>query len=179
MSLDPTDNEIASFDTVLKVAQWVQMQGAVDQPQTPLGAFFQLMGAAADTHPRVVGFLDEADYKAVLQGWVFIHPNEQQARAPTPVVLAQAGLVGRVCRITIGKEKTLAKLELDRQAAAAASAAQANTNTSSGSLGRKVKMSTIVNQTNDDERLLLSDAGLDQAYKQYIKVMRDVPPARP
>ena len=104
MSLDPTDNEIASFDTVLKIAQWVQMQGAVDQPQTPLGAFFQLMGAAADTHPRVVGFLDEADYKAVLQGWVFIHPNEQQARAPTPVVLAQAGLVGRVCRITIGKD---------------------------------------------------------------------------
>ena len=119
------------------------MQGAVDQPQTPLGTFFQLMGAAADTQPRVLNLLDEADYMAVLQTWVFVHPNEQAARAPSPVVLAQAGLVGRVCRISTGKDKTLAKLELERQAAAAASAAQANTNASNRFLERKVKMSTL------------------------------------
>ena len=160
---------------MLTVAHWAQMKGAVDQPQTPLGTFFQLMGAAAGTHPRVLSFLDEADYKAVLETWVFVHPNEQAARAPSPVVLAQAGLLGRVCRISTGKEKTLAKLELERQAAAAASAAQANTNASSGSLGLKVKMSTIVNQTNNDERPLLSDAGLDQAYKQTSKSLEMCP----
>ena len=151
------------------------MPGTIDNAESPLGAFFALMGAQADTHPRVLGFLDEADFKAVLQTWQYTHPNEQQARAPSPVVLAQAGLIGRVCRIAIGKEKTLAKLELERQAATVASQAQANTNAASGTQGRKVKMSLIVNQTNDDERPLLDDAGLDKAYKQYIKVMGDVP----
>ena len=52
---------------VLAVAQWAQMQGAMDQPQTPLGTFSQLMGAVADTQPRVLHLLDEADYKAVLR----------------------------------------------------------------------------------------------------------------
>ena len=113
MSLDPTDIEIASFDTVLKVGQWAQLQGAIDQPQSPLGAFFAFMGAAADTHPRVLSIWDEADYKAVLQTWVYVHPDETTARAPSPVVLAQAGLVGRVCRINAYKEKTLAKLNRD------------------------------------------------------------------
>ena len=89
MALDPSDADNKSFDTVLKVATWVALPGTPDDANSPLGSLFALLGAEVGHHPRILGFLDEPDYKAVLAEWKYKREGDTEARAPTPVVLAQ------------------------------------------------------------------------------------------
>ena len=176
--MDPTSEQLEGFRTLADIAAWTEIPGTVGQGNSALGSLFQKLGTTGTHHPRVVGAISKEDYDALLNAWTYTHEGEDEARAPSPVVRAQAGLIGRVARILCGLEKTLqqaadeTKAKLRQEQMLAQSQAQQGT----GSPQRKIKMATIINQTNDDETGLILQVDIDQCYANYRRVMGSDPP---
>ena len=136
---------------------------------------------------RLVGTIAETDFRAIISKW------QIEGSAPTPMQASQAELVGRAARIACGAQKTKAQQarenaekvehdikmrELQRDIA---KAREASTSSESGprvgpadgtstaivlaTPQKKMKMSTVANQADDTEMETLSDAKVNEFYK--------------
>ena len=94
--MDPTPTEMATFTTMDHVADMAGLGGAAADITTPRGALWAVLGTAANTQPRLIAAMPEADLEALLGAWRIT------GNPPTPAQLAAGRLVGRARRITAG-----------------------------------------------------------------------------
>ena len=73
--MDPTDEQIDGFNTVLSIAQWVELPGDPGEANSAMARLFALLGTNGTQHPRVLGCMPETDYTALLEEWTFGEPE--------------------------------------------------------------------------------------------------------
>ena len=95
MSAEPSAAELASFATVLLVADWCSLQGALEDLTSPRGSFFALLGAVAGDSPRIVGCKSEPEFEAAVVAWRL---GAESQTAPTLIQFAR-GAAGDVAQI--------------------------------------------------------------------------------
>ena len=95
-----------------------------------------MLGLDGSEHPRLVGSAHQSDFDAALAQWKLGHDSSVD---PTFALSSQGGLFGRTCRFVAGTLPT-------------SSAWVAPTAPSlSSAPKRKVKLSTVINQADDNE----------------------------
>ena len=183
---EPTPEEIATFTTLDLVADWADVPHRSspdgDGSTSPRGTLFQALGANATTKPRSVAGIPKDEFDNIVATWKI------GQMSPSPIARASAGLLGTACRLAAGTIKRKALVESEDLAAQLAQAevqklmlqaqiATANaTASSSCTAAKKVKLSTVVDQSIDTEVELLSTNELATAYASYRTWYGDVPP---
>ena len=180
--MDPPQEEIQKWQGVGDILGWLKLADPAD-PQSAGGSLLQLLGATPSTPVMLLGSIPQKDYDELIAEW---KPGGQP---PTPIQASQAALLGRASRVAIGaeltqdatkvqverekeREKELKEMELKLQAAVAKAAAQPPPATSK----KKVKMSTVADQINDQEVDVLDDEKINQCYAAYNAIFKDIPP---
>ncbi len=149
------------------IKQEGRLEGARDNVRTPRGSLFQLLGCHGAEPPRTLGIITAGDFDRALQNWRILDAAPATTTtAPTIAQFGQAGVFARTCRFLCGMEP----------AAVPTYAAPAAPSTGSTTATRKVKMSHIINQTDDDEIDILDSAAVTQAYKNYHDRIGGFPP---
>ena len=69
MSADPTDAELAGFNTLANVMTWAGMLGDPADNATAPGSLITGMGAVPTTHPRAVGGIPTPDFGILIDNW--------------------------------------------------------------------------------------------------------------
>ena len=177
--MDPKPAELAQMTSMDTIADWAELPGTATEASSPRGALFAVAGILGTAHPRAVGAMSLADWQALINLWRYGDPPA----APSPAALVQAGLIGRAARILCGTQLSLNE-EVERKkaedaAALALAQAQAMVNQappSASSSSHKIKLSHIVNQTNEDEVDMIGETELSASYTKYKSVMGDYPP---
>ena len=159
--MEPDEATAATFTNIDLIAQWAGIDGARDNPQTPRGSLFRLLGLHGAEPPRIVAVLPPADIQAVLATWMI--PADAPPHAPAPPTIAQQGQVGiflRTCRWKCSI--------LPAQLTPPAPPVTATPAPAAGSSGaRKIKMAMVINQADDEEVDNLDQVAITQAYKTY------------
>ena len=88
--MEPTVAEALAFATVNDVAEWTGITGAVRD------SLYGTVGLTGAEHPRVVAYIDPAEWTRVLDTWT-LHDG-----APSVIQRSQGGLLGLACRIKCG-----------------------------------------------------------------------------
>ena len=170
--MEPSEQEVAAFARLDDLAEWAGLahrpEGG-DADASPRGTLWRLLGAEAGVRWRVLGAMPQADFEALLAGWLVA------GAAPTPAVRSQGGLVGMAARIAAGtqlrlaavREQMRADAELERARLEAAVVPVAPAESQSSPSGRRVKLATVADQANDNEVSTLSDSEVAEAYKRY------------
>ena len=143
------------MDTILKVAAWSGLAGAVGDLGTPLGSFLRLLGSDGSEHPRVLAALTEADYTKLVSTWVLKMPGASPAdplvdQSPSPIQLGQVGVLGKTCRTMCSTTNTV-------------------TSTTSAGSKRKIKLLAVINQDDDCDVDILDETTVANAYSKYVK----------
>ena len=154
--MDPDEATARTLLNLDLVAQWAGIEGSRDDNTTPRGALFQLLGLHGAEPPRVLGVLPPDDLDASIRQWRIPQPAPAAATAPTIAQLGQAGVFARTCRY-------LCNALPHQQMMPAAPAPAAATPTRP----KKVKLSTVINQTDDNEVEQLTAAAINHAYQVY------------
>ena len=167
MSLDPTTEELATFNNVNDIAEWVGLEGSPDNRRTPRGSLFLLLGIGGMEHPRIVAFIGRMEFNDLLQKWAWA-PAPAQGEAeevsvsPTPAQVSQGGLLGRACRIKAGNQETIREADARQQAPSPAPNAAPIARGA-----RTIKLSLVVNQNDDTEVEVLSQGRNSVAFNAY------------
>jgi hypothetical protein len=174
--MDPTPTEMATFTTLDHVADWAGLAGSAADISTPRGALWAVLGTVANTQPRLIAAMPEADLEALLGAWRIT------GNPPTPAQLAAGRLVGRACRITAGTQLTAAEERAQREQAAQIALLQAQAAVAAGAPApphtaphRMVRLNLVVNQVTDESRPALGATALEAAYQHYVTVMGAMP----
>jgi hypothetical protein len=192
--MEPTSVELASFSTLVDICRWAELDGTAEEIESDLGSFLALLGMRPGQHWRSVAAIAAHEYQSVLDSWLIDRGSgggDLGPEAPTPALMAQAGIVGRVARVAGGVEPTLAEkaasaqqqLDHDRALAiATASATAAGTTAAiaaalqtqprakaSAGAGRSFSMKDIVDVSRNDEPLALTADGEKDFFATYKK----------
>ena len=165
--MDPDDATAATLTTVNNVAVWAGLGGTVGDRTTARGALFHLLGLAGTEHPRIVGILPAADITAAIARWQ-LRTAGGTDEAPTMTQLGQAGVFARTCRYVCGVPEVNAGTT---QPAIGPQPAAPTTNN-----GRKVKMSHVINQADEEEIDMMTAQEVTEAYDRYVKKTGGFPP---
>ena len=166
--MDPTDAELAAMVSMKEVADWAELDGDCDTPNTVAGSLLRLVGARSSWW-RTLSTVKEADYVALLANWRIPTGVGDEARAPTLVEAGQAQLLLRACQLVGGKGQTLEDMA-KALAAAKAAPMPASVPGQSTSTPRKVKLNSVSSQVGDKEVSLLNEAELVAMYTEYERV---------
>ena len=171
---EPTEEELRTFTSLDAVADWagIPHRNSADDGGTtsPRGTLFALLGASGSTHPRNVAAIPVEDFTATLQDW------KVAGAAPTPILRASVGLLGTAVRMASGvlrprrEQEALAKEEADlerkRSIESTALAIPGE---------KKIKLATVIDQTNDAEVGAMPEADVEEAYRHYSDRVGEVP----
>ena len=170
---EPTEQELSTFTSLDVVADWAGIPHRVkegdDGSTSPRGTFFALLGASGSTHPRNVAAIPVQDFAAALQEW------KVGGSAPSPILRASVGLLGTAVRMATGvlrprrEQEALAKEELERNRKRALEESRTT------SAEKKIKLATVVDQTNDSEVVALPEEEVESCYKHYSDRVGEVP----
>ena len=191
-NLDPNEEEVAELKTAGNLLIWVGLEGDPSSLQSAPGSLLHLVGATVTTPVRVLGMMPDADWEAIIEKWKIPTGTDEDPTPPTPAQAAQAALVGRASRVLCGVQLSFAeerrlKGEADAAeerirvaeatAAAAAASAKASppTCTAIATINKKIKLSTTVDQSNDQECEILDEMRLKQAYGAYSTIFKTLP----
>ena len=160
MSVDPTESELAGFNTVEDAATWAGL-GDTGTP-SPRASWFALFGLQPSDAPRIVAIIADADFDTLRASWKI------QDRAPTPAQLGLVGLFRRACQFranTILLMKEMRDKETEAMLAARATPPPSPT-THQNNIG-KIKMSLVINQMLDSEIPILDGTKLKDGYNNF------------
>eukprot|EP00971_Amphidinium_carterae_P273376 5425631-Amphidinium_carterae.1 len=118
------------------------------------------MGVSANDHPRTLAFFTEAEFRMAINSWTL------DGVAPPPGLWAQAGIVGRVCRLVCGRP---ADDPVEQVAPPPVVVAP--------EVARTVKVSMVADQANDAEIPLLDTIAIQHMYATYRNKLGANPPA--
>ena len=167
MSIDPPEADWASFKTLSDVIKFAGLQGDTADKDTIAGSLCYLLGSDGSDHPRIFALIAEPDFAKLLEKWKVpvMTGGALSLQDPTPRQSGQGALVGRTCRVVVGLGSGQAS---PGPAASPPAPVQVPK--------RKVKLSTIINQTDDLEVDILDDAAITAAYARYAKKIGAAPP---
>ena len=95
-------DELGAILTLGQAMDWAGLDGD-DTPQTPRGAFLNMLGATAATLPRNIGIVPEVDLETVIRRIQLAPVSENAARTNLNVTqLGACLLTARVCRMKAG-----------------------------------------------------------------------------
>ena len=175
VSIEPNESEVISFATVSDVADWA----GVPSPAPDAGArssLFALLGLSGSEHYRVLGAVPQSDFESILATW------RVGEAAPSPALLASAGLWGRAARVACGAQRRVediqrnADLLLQTQASQSSSPPAAVALPNPVGSKRTVKFSTCVDQSSDLDTEALTQEEVDKAYARYDQRQGGFPP---
>lgn len=138
--MDPSDTDRANLTNLDLVAQWAGIDGQRADPNTVRGSLFQLLGVHGAEPPRMIAVLPPPDVNATITQWRIPQAGGAPPVAPALAQLGQAGVFFRTCRFLCG--------QLPEQQVLAAPAPAAPT---PAGTTRRVKMSNVINQVDDEE----------------------------
>ena len=159
MELSP--EELDKMQTLKDAAAWAGLASG------PKDALFAHLGVSDTTPVRNIGILSKDDFEKILMSWLIPAPTPADATAtvtPSANQFGQAGLVGRACRVKCGTEQ-------NSPAHLGASSVLSTPPV------KKVKLGSIIEQTNDNEQNLLDSGSIQAAFERYKKSFGDFPPA--
>ena len=165
-SMDPDDATKATLTTVTLVATWAGLGGTVGDNTTPRGSLFTLMGLTGTEHPRIVGIMPAADVATVITRWQ-LHNAAGEDVAPTLSQLGQAGVFARTCRYVCDVAE--AGSSVHPMPGPLPPAPTTNN-------ARRVKMSHVINQADEEEVDMLTSQEVTDAYDRYMAKTGGFPP---
>ena len=167
MSIDPPEADWASFKTLADVIKFAGLQGDTADRDTIAGSPCYLLGSDGSDHPRIFALIAEPDFLKLLEQWKVpvMTAGSLSLQDPTPRQFGQGALVGRTCRVVVGLGSGQASPGPTSPPPAAMQAPK-----------RRVKLSTIINQTDDLEVDILDDAAITAAYARYTRKIGAAPP---
>ena len=176
--MEPTVTEAGLIVNLSTLADWCELSNTKPSADalSPREALFAMLGVAGTGHYRAVANISAGDWMALLASWKYL------GIAPPPAVLSQAGLLGRTARILCKVEKSQvdidADLKYDRELALAQASKQVHASAGTAvaaTVSHKLKLSQVVDQTNDDEIAILADSDLQVCYKRHVDRMQGPP----
>ena len=163
--MDPDETTRATLTNLDLVAQWAGIEGDRQDNTTVRGSLFSLLGLHGAEPPRTLALISDSDFQAVIQTWTVPRPPPAAAIPPTMAQLGQAGVFHRTCRYLCGTlPSQLAPVTATPSPPAA------------GSSTRKVKMSHVINQVDEEEVDSMSAAQVANAYRAYKTQLGGLPP---
>ena len=178
--MDPSSVELQAMTTIQHVLNWVGVAGDPGIPTTSRGAFIEHMGCLETEHVRNLGAMSMDDFERYMVLF------KVSGNDPSPVLRTKLGLVGRVCRILVGVQPTQeAQAILDAAAITAQQAhasvqaqlalAQSQLAVAHVPAKRTVKMSLILDQSDDTEVPYIPDVDLKEGYKKFFNIFKTMP----
>ena len=165
MTIDPPEGDWPSFKTLANVMTFAGLAGEPADKDTIAGSLCYLLGSDGSDHPRVFVLIPEDDFSKLLEKWKVpaMVGGLLVLQDPTPRQAGQGALVGRTCRVVVGLKST------------PLSAPAAATSATTPSPKRKVKLSSVINQTDDMEVDILDEVAITDAYARYSKKIGAAP----
>ena len=162
MDPDPTTAAAPNLDLV---AQWASLDGTRDDVHTARGSLFQLLGFHGAERPRFIGIMASLS----LAQWTITPVHTPGAPAPPPVApnfaqRSQAGVFARTCRVLTGTQVSTAVQPPPVPPAPSTSGT------------KKITMSQVINQADDDEIEPMDQTQVHQAYANYHTRTGGFPP---
>ena len=183
--VEPTAEESAAFTDLNSVADWAGLRhraATTDAAEfSPRGTLLSRLGMTGSEPVRSLGYIPEADYTVLLGEWLIA------GAAPSPAARAQAGLFGQAARIASGAQVRLADRLTIEAETRRLSTLQAQMVLSAPTtlppvgpppvvpMTSKIKMSTIVDQANDNEVQIMPQLQVSEAYDTYRAKLGDFP----
>ena len=162
MNLSPEDAE--RIKTMGQAAEWATLPD--DDVRKSL---WTLLGVNNDSLVKVIGISPQAEYDSVLTNWK-VPTADGSPHPPSLAQRGQAGLVGRACRVACGMESGTLSL------AAPPVASNTSAGDAAASPKKKIKLSSVIDQTNDAEEHLLDRTKIAEAYQRFKTALGDFPP---
>ena len=165
--MDPDEATKLTQVNIDLVAQWAGIEGDRQDNTTVRGSLFSLLGCNGSEPPRTLALLPHDDVQTVLATWRIPRPAPAAATPPSMTQLGQVGVFFRTCRFICG---TLPEQQAARLQPIAPAAPPATTGP------RKVKMSQVINQVDDEEVDHLDANAINAAYIAYRDQLGGFPP---
>eukprot|EP00971_Amphidinium_carterae_P063674 1260013-Amphidinium_carterae.2 len=156
--MDPKPDEISRWVSVGDVVDWAGLSGSVDDDSTPKGSLLKTFGFAGGEHWRGLALATSVEVDAVLAEW------KLGGEPPSLAAMLMARSVFHGAWHASGLRRDVS-----------ASPAGTNAPVSVTPVGRRFKMASIIDQTMDEDRELLSTESLTEAYKRYKAKMGGAP----
>ena len=131
-------------------------------------SLWTLLGVNNDSLDKVIGISPQAEYDSVLTNWK-VPTADGSPHPPSLAQRGQAGLVGRACRVACGMESGTLSL------AAPPVASNTSAGDAAASPKKKIKLSSVIDQTNDAEEHLLDRTKIAEAYQRFKTALGDFP----
>ena len=183
-TMEPTNQEIAAFNTIDSVADWVGLPHRPSDggaPASPRGSWLKHIGAASSLPFGILAGIPPAEYSAMMSSW------QVDGESSNAVQRSMVGLLGTACRIAAGVEQSraqkaaelIASREHELKVVAAKNSGGASSvaapTQAAPMAGRSIRMATVVDQALDDEIKGMIDTDVEAAYERYRLKMGDVP----
>ena len=165
--MDPDEATVPTLTNVNLVAVWSGLAGDAATRTTARGALFHLLGLTGNEHPRTVGILPATDVAAAIARWQ-IRNAAGEDEAPTMTQLGQAGVFARTCRFVCGVPEAGAVTIQPGVGPQPAAPSTSN--------ARKVKMSQVINQADEEEVEMMTSQQVTAAYDNYVNKTGGFPP---
>ncbi len=119
-----------------------------------------MLGYDSSAHIRQIAIYSQDDWSRLLGNWTV------NGAPPTPAQLAQAGLLGRACRICTGAELRMEEARANAAAALSAAASQATSQPAAAQGTVAFQLSATIDQHADGEAPKLSAEEISSAEKR-------------
>ena len=164
--MDISRDDAAKIKTMGQAAEWATL------PDNDVRkSLWTLLGVNNDSLVRVIGIVPQVDYESTLVNWKV--PRADGMNQPASLAQrGQVGLVGRACRVACG-------IDAGSVSGAMAAPVAAGSPTDASSIAppkKKIKLCTVIDQTNDAEEHLLDRQAIAKAYQRFKAALGDYPP---
>ncbi len=174
--MDPSADEAQRIVTIGDAAEWAGLsdQAPGDESgasSSPLGGLLAMLGYLSTAPIRQIAIYSQDDWSRLLQNWTV------NGAPPTPAQLAQAGLLGRACRICTGAELRMEEVRANAAAALTAAASQGASQPAAPQGTVAFKLSATIDQHADGEAPKLSAEEISIAFQRYADKLGGAPSA--
>ena len=152
--MDPSPEVVSTFVDVSSIASWCEMDEATTN------SLFKHLGIRRDMHPRVLAAMLQETLTVYISSWRLENDD-----LPSPTQMSQGVLLGHAARIMCGvaRADSLRQQELELGIAQKSEAYTAQCG------AKKVKISTVADQSNNQEVFELTEDQILEAYDTFAK----------
>lgn len=167
MAADPTEEERRNMTDLKAVLQWAGFDVTNPDEETSVaGSLLKHLGVNSGMMPRVVGIFSETDLAAVQNTWKVADAGAH--RLPSLGEAGMAKLFFRACQLVAGTGESLE--DLKNKAVANVGAPTNPPQKAATSPTKKVKLSSVISQTDDTELTVAGEKEVLQWYARYEAV---------
>lgn len=173
--MEPTASEKDSIINLDSLAEWCGLQTSDTEPRTSTrGSLFALLGCSGISHYRLVAMMPSDVFTQALSTW------KVGEASPLPAQMAAANLLHVTARCLCGLDSFPSQAATQQQLQSQidllkAQAAASNTANSAQATIARIKLAVIIDQSKEEEVVIMPDAEIQKCYSEYDKVMGGPP----